>query len=251
MANSPLDLYAVEEFDVVGQPVTGLTLRLQRGARLAGRVVFDARTQQVPAVLTDIRLSLTPPTESRGMTVSGTSIGGTCSASTTLRADGTFEFAGVGPGSYKLASTIPAASGVWWLRSAIVGGRDVLDTTLDVSIGLNVANAVLTLTDKHSELSGTLQTATGQPAPDYFVIVMPADTALRVAGSRRVKSTRPATDGQFKFADLPAGDYLLVALTDVAPDEWQQPEFLTSIASAGVRVSLGDGEKKVQDLRIR
>ena len=54
----------------------------------------------------------------------------------------------------------------------------------------------------------------------------------------------------FSFADLPAGEYLLVALTDVEPDEWQKPAFLTAIAPAGLRVTLGHGEQKRQDLRI-
>ena len=48
-----------------------------------------------------------------------------------------------------------------------------------------------------------------------------------------------------------AGDYLLVALTDVEPNEWQKPEFLAEIAPGGVKVTIGEGEKKVQDLRIR
>jgi hypothetical protein len=132
----------------------------------------------------------------------------------------------------------------------VVGGRDVLDTALDVTLGTDFDGAVLTLTDRRSELSGMLATAAGLPAPEYFVIVMPADPALRLPGSRRIKSTRPATDGAFVFADLPAGDYLLVALTDVAPNEWQTPEFLAMVAPGGVPVRLADGEKKVQNLRL-
>jgi hypothetical protein len=61
---------------------------------------------------------------------------------------------------------------------------------------------------------------------------------------------RPSTEGRFSFADLPAGDYLLVALTDADPGEWQTPEFLGTIAGAGVRISLAQGERKIQDLRI-
>ena len=62
--------------------------------------------------------------------------------------------------------------------------------------------------------------------------------------------TRPASDGSFSVLNLPAGDYLLVALTDVAPNEWQKPEFLATIAPAGVKVTLSDGELKQQTLRI-
>lgn len=52
------------------------------------------------------------------------------------------------------------------------------------------------------------------------------------------------------FADRPAGDYLLVALTDVEPNEWQTPEFLARVAPGGVPVRIPEGEKKVQNLRL-
>jgi hypothetical protein len=138
----------------------------------------------------------------------------------------------------------------WWLRSALVSGRDALDSSLEVLLGTDVPNAVLTLSDRHSELSGTLQTAGGLPAIAYYMVVFPADPNLRRAHSRRVVSTRPGTDGHFTFEDLPAGAYLLVALTDVEPNEWEQPEFLGQIAPAGIKVVLGQGEKKVQNLMI-
>jgi hypothetical protein len=34
------------------------------------------------------------------------------------------------------------------------------------------------------------------------------------------------------------------------PNEWNDPKFLERVAPGGVRVALGEGEKKVQDLRI-
>jgi hypothetical protein len=251
-STSPDTLYAIEEVEVAGFPLSGVTLRLQRGARLAGRVVFDASTQTQPADLTTLRVTL-QPVSSSSSTVAGTTIGTmyTSIQNATVRADGTFDIAGLAPGSYRAQVTVPPAPGEsWWLRSAVVGGRDVLDTALDVTLGSDFSGAVLTMTDRGSELSGTLTTAAGLPAPDYFVIIMPADPALRTAGSRRVKSTRPATDGAFVFADLPAGDYLLVALTDVEPNEWQTPEFLATVAPGGAPVRIAEGEKKVQNLRL-
>jgi hypothetical protein len=239
-------MYGVEEFDVNGQPIKGLTIRLQRGSKLTGRLRFDAAALAPPADLTSTRVSLVIPPV-MGYTPAGIA----SSQSLVLGADGKFEFVGIAPGHYILQVALPAsvASG-WWLRSALVGDRDVLDSGLDVVLGTDISDAVLTMTDRHTELSGTLQTAAGLPATEYFVIVMPADPALRMKGSRRIKTTRPASDGRFSITDLPAGDYLLVALTDVEPNEWQQPEFLASIAGAGVRISIGEGEKKTQNLKI-
>ena len=53
------------------------------------------------------------------------------------------------------------------------------------------------------------------------------------------------------FADLPAGRYLLAALTHLDPDDWQRAEFLSEIAPAAVGVTLADGVKTRQDLRIK
>ena len=50
--------------------------------------------------------------------------------------------------------------------------------------------------------------------------------------------------------DLPAGDYYLAALTDADLDDWQSPAFLAQAIAAGVKVTLGDGETKTQDVKI-
>lgn len=91
----------------------------------------------------------------------------------------------------------------------------------------------------------------GQPASDYDVIVFSADRSHWRPGSRRSLSTRPATDGRFVFQDLPAGDYFIAALTDLDPAEWQDSAFLEQVVPAAVKVGVAEGEKKVQDLRIR
>jgi tellurite resistance protein len=81
------------------------------------------------------------------------------------------------------------------------------------------------------------------------VVVFPADRALW-SSARRVQSTRPATDGRFSFRDLPAGTYLIAALTDVEPGEWTTAAFLEALMPAAVPVALADGETKRQDLRV-
>jgi hypothetical protein len=68
--------------------------------------------------------------------------------------------------------------------------------------------------------------------------------------SRRLRSVRPSTDGQFRLDGLPAGEYYLAALTDADSDDWQSPAFLAQATVAAIKVTLGDGERKTQDLRI-
>jgi len=71
-----------------------------------------------------------------------------------------------------------------------------------------------------------------------------------VPRSRRVKTTRPGSDGTFSFADLPDGNYLLGALTDITEAERNDPAFLASLAPATVKVTVTLGRVTVQDLRI-
>jgi hypothetical protein len=61
---------------------------------------------------------------------------------------------------------------------------------------------------------------------------------------------RPGTDGTFTTTDLPAGEYYMAALTDVERDDLADPAFLEALVAASVRVTLAEGENKVQDLRI-
>jgi hypothetical protein len=69
--------------------------------------------------------------------------------------------------------------------------------------------------------------------------------------SRRILFARPATDGRFVFVDPPAGEYLIAALGDLDPLDLQDVAFLEQIAPSAVKIAVKEGERKVQDLRIR
>jgi hypothetical protein len=58
------------------------------------------------------------------------------------------------------------------------------------------------------------------------------------------------SDGRFTITGLPAGEYYIAALTDLNASEMYEPSFLASIVPAAITVTLGDGEKKVQDLKL-
>lgn len=170
-----------------------------------------------------------------------------------VAADGTFTIRGILPGTYTLTATMPApdATSEWWVKSAVIGDRDALDAGVAFGIdSQDVAGTVVTFSDRRTELSGTLQTASGHPASEYYVVVFASDRAYWGPNSRRVKSTRPSNDGSWSVRDLPAGDYLIAALTDVEPGEWQRPEFLAELVAAGLRIRLNDGTRVRQDLRI-
>ena len=246
-------LYGVADVEVRGQDVKGVFIPMQLGGFLSGKLVFDAAQNARPDDVTQFRVGV-QQVAGGGLSQSGsTRIGGAINSipPVNVTSDGTFLITGIGPSAYFVTVQIPAGlSGVWKLRSAVVEGRELLDSHLE-GPSVALANVVVTLSDKRTEIAGTLQSASGQPAADYYVVAFSADRANWRHGSRRSVSARPATNGRFVIADLPAGEYYLAALTDLDPLEWQTAEFLEQVAGAGVKVPIGEGEKKVQDLRVK
>jgi hypothetical protein len=218
-------------------------------------MVFDATTQAAPADLSKVLVRVGPPAWGSDYVIysGGTIIGNAFAGAQPVSAqkDGTFVVHGLAPGQYTFYPILAAdVAKAFWLRSAVVDGTDVLDSVLEARGGVDLTDVVLTFSDRHTELTGRLTTQAGEPAPEYYVVVLPADKTLWRANARRVKTTRPSTDGTFTIRDLPAGDYLIAALTDVAPNEWNDVRFLAQVAPLGVPFTLGEGEKKRQDLRI-
>jgi hypothetical protein len=161
-------------------------------------------------------------------------------------ADGRVVIRGVVPGAYRIA--VSGLAPPWMPRSAMAGGRDVLDAPLAVA-GTDVS-VVIELTPRSGRIAGTFTDASGRPASDYLVVVFPADRRQWHTGSRRIRAVRPATDGRYVADGLPAGDYRLAAVPDAEPDEWHDPAFLESLLPAAIPVAIGDGESRAQDFRI-
>ncbi len=248
-ASSP-PLIATDTLNLSGDQHVALTLAPMPALR--GRVAFDRTTLALPEDLTRIRLQLAPPTAPA--LAANLSVGRGSAVSpgfAFVKADGTFEFAPMTPGTYRLSVMVPGATpgAGWWPRSAMTGGKDVLDTL--VELRTSMSDTVLTLSDRHTELSGSIAAPSGQPVSDLFVIVFPVERALWTRNGRRLQLARPGTDGRFLFHDLPPGQYFLAALADVDQDEWQDAAFLSQVTAAGaVKLDLAEGQKRVQDLRI-
>ena len=82
----------------------------------------------------------------------------------------------------------------------------------------------------------------------FPIVLFPADRALWVSGSRRIVSAKPASDGRYKVAGLPAGEYYLCALTELDPNDLYDPAYLDQIVAGAFKLTLTEGEKKTQDL---
>jgi hypothetical protein len=235
-------LWATTDVTVDGRNVSNIVLTLQPGMSVSGRIAFEGTTQPPPADLTRLRIQFQP------VVMPGTSGEISNSAAGRVDAEGRFTISSVVPGRYRL--TASGAGSGWFLGSATVEGQDSLDFPVEVKPSQNINGAVVTFVDRQSELTGTIVNERAQPVPDYTLIVYPADQRFWTPQSRRIQSTRPATDGRYSFRNLPAGDYRLVPVYDPDPGSWFDPAFLQQLETASVRVSIADGEKKEQHLRV-
>jgi hypothetical protein len=245
-------LWASVPITVAGGDLDGVVLDLRPAPTVAGRVRYDAARLARPTDLGLVRLLFTE--SAVGSLQLGFFLGGARTAARVtveVQRDGTFQTRGLLPGPFLITATTPGGSGPsgWWLRSVMSDGRDLLDHPFVVGDS-DLTDLVVTFSDRHTEITGTLDAAPGVPAPDHFIVALPEDRALWWSGSRRFQSTRPGTDGRYRFVDLPPGDYLLAALTDLDEDTWRTREVLEQLAPAGVPLTLGEGERKVQDLRV-
>jgi hypothetical protein len=255
-------LWGYADITVNGQDLENVNVSLQQGMTISGRIAFDSTTNPPPADLSNVRVNLSP----RG-TQQPFELGGVPPAQ--VDATGRFTIRGVVPGRYTLNANIPGGGGgrggggrgsaaattqtasvQWVMKSAMANGRDALDFGLVVEPNQDVAGATILFTDRTQELTGTIQDTLGKPTAEYTIILFAADKTFWTAQSRRIQMARPATDGRFTFRGLPAGEYRLTAVTDVEQGEWFDPAFLEQLISASIPVTLREGERKTQDMKV-
>lgn len=240
---TPQVLWASRDIAVDGERVSGVSLTLQTGLTVSGELRFESAALKPPADLRSVRVTLQP--------VQPQDTAAIAPAAVTADATGRFRLSGVTPGRYRLTASFPGAGrpGGWMLKSAIASGQDSLDAPFTLQPNQHVLDAAITFTDRLAQISGTLRDAGGGAAPDYTIVVFPADQAQWSPQSRRLQGVRPAADGAYLIRNLPAGTYLLAAVDDVEPGEWFDPAFLQRLAPSAIRFTIADGEQKTQDLR--
>jgi len=132
----------------------------------------------------------------------------------------------------------------------MLNGRDVADAPLEVKPNEDVPGLVVMLTDRPTELSGTVVDRAGRPAPGFPIVVFSTDRAYWTIGSRRIQQARPSSDGKYTLTGLPAGEYYVCAVTDLDQAQLYDPVFLEALAAGSFKITLTDGERKTQDLKL-
>jgi protocatechuate 3,4-dioxygenase beta subunit len=167
--------------------------------------------------------------------------------------DGTFEIS-LQPGHVLLrgAMTGPPpgdAAAPWRLNRVVQNDLDISDTGLDVPANATIENVVVEMTNRSNPVSGRVTDAEGKTVRDCFVIVFAQDPARWTVQTRHLSVSRPAADDLF-HARLLAGDYYVVAMSDVEANAWTDPDFLSAARERATKFSIADGETKTIDLAL-
>ena len=237
--NTPTQ-WAAADVNVSGQDLE-VPLTLQPGVAINGRVVFEG-SQPTPADLQTLSFALVPPGSGGAAQTSG---GGR------VDAERRFTFAGVTPDTYQFVTTwnAPGAHDKWLIKSSTANGREAFEAPLRVNANETV-DWTVTYTDKPTSLTGVFQDRDGRAATDYYILVFSSDRRYWTPGSRRVRMTRPGTDGAYSVKGLPPGEYYLAAPADLETGEWNDPTLLEEVVRSSARVTLRDGETTTRDFRI-
>lgn len=221
--------------------VTGVSLMLRTGARLRGRFVFEgALAQPRPENLQRLTVTLSSTT---GRAASG-------SVPSQVTGDGQFTTLGYPPGRYIVSSGSPG--GGWALKTISIGGRVLEDEVIEID-GSDVSALTITYTDRATEITGTVRAAAGDDDLDPTVMIFPANYQAwieRGMVGRRQRNTSVGGNGTFRFANMPAGDYLIVAVSSDLASEARDAAMIQRLAAVASRMTLGDGEKKALDLAV-
>jgi len=164
-----------------------------------------------------------------------------------VNADWTFEMSGLSEARFISGSV--SQNPDWVIKAVFHEGIDVTDTPIEFTPGQTMEGFNVVLTRKLTELSGQISGDRNRPDTDATVIVFSEDANRWNIGSRYVRTARPNQDGRYTLRGMPPHDYLVVAVKDMEPGQFQDPEFLESIKAQAVRISLNEGETKVQDVK--
>jgi hypothetical protein len=162
--------------------------------------------------------------------------------------DWTFEMTGLSDARLLQGGVSEAPD--WSIKSVLHNGVEVIDTPINFVPGQTVDGFEIVLSRKRSELSGQISGERGAPETDATVIVFADDPRRWGFATRYVRTVRPNQDGRYTLRGMPPHDYLVVAVKDLEPGQAQDPEFLDSVRPQAQRVSLGENETRVQDLKI-
>jgi protocatechuate 3,4-dioxygenase beta subunit len=233
-------LSATGRVSVGNRDLAGLTLVLAVGPRVSGTAEFSGTaTQPTPEQL-----------QRASVTLQSVASGQMATALTRFDSEGRFTTMGYPPGRYVVTASSPAPG--WSMQSAMLGGRDISVEPITLE-DRDISGVVVTFSDQRTEISGAVIPTTGSDT-DATVVVFPSDVATWARNGmnpRQVRAVRTNSVGRYLAAGLPAGSYLVTALSSDVEVEMGHAAFFEALVPLSTLVVVSHGERRTMDVRAR
>jgi hypothetical protein len=222
---------------VGGQDLTDLRLATSKGLTLSGHVTFEGGTPDATATK-QLQVMCSPVDFQMRMN----------GRPGHVAEDGTFEVKGIYAPCTVGAFGLPPG---WTLKSVQLNGVDITERPFEPA-GKPVAGFEVTITNRLTTLTGSVQGAQDQASKEYTVIVFPEDSEKWQGPSlnRYTRRARPDQTGTFKVTGLPPARYFVVAFDHVDDDQDLDAEFLARIRSQATRTELSEGGTQTVSLKL-
>ena len=223
------------QVDVVNSDVEGVSLLLENGFNVNGKLTSEGRSPNDGA-LSGIRIQLQSEPNLPPLAIPAVN----------AEADGTFSITGVSPGNYRIS--IGAVPRNMYVKSALLGGVDILNTGGVVLEGEPRGALDIILGNSPGSLDSAVVDNRQMPVAGATVVLVP-DSARR----KRYDLFRQATSdssGRIHLDNVVPGDYKVFAWEVVESNAWTDPDFLRSYESNGVAVRVTEGGRGAADVQV-
>lgn len=233
-------VFGVEQVSVTDRDPRPITIRASAGAVLEGLIVVDGQPQ---SRATTVSLVAIPFDVDRAPEIGQGTLA--------VYGDGRFYLTGLYGRARLVLST---ASQGWYFKSVRIGGVDATHRGFDFGVAQETfRDALIQISHATGIISGRVVSASGGMAGGSAVLVFSTDREKWFAASSYLKRAQLSPDGSFRVDGLPPGDYYVAAVNleeSVDSGTWQEVDALNALTSSALRVTLGDGESYVTELRL-
>jgi hypothetical protein len=223
------------EVDLAAVDATGVSLAMSKAVTVRGRLLFEGAAPSA-AQVSRLVVRATPLVSLFFD-----------HPSAPVRDDATFELSDIFP--VPLALLVQGLPSGWAVKGVRFDGRDITYTPANVAAGRGPIE--VTITNRLARPVVRVTDAEGRTVPDARVLAVPAATAKTRHARFGSIDGRPDAEGAVKLGPLPAGDYLLVALTldDLNLVFFDRSRF-ASLAGIGTMVTLKEDDSPRIDLPL-
>jgi len=260
---SDRSLFALFRVTVRERDVDGIELVLRPGATIAGRIIVErgagvrptgagrpepaegrdpgsgndgARGESLIGALAGLRV--------RAPFSDGASFGDAQTGEP--RRDGGFTVQGVMAGAHLLM--VDGLPPPWSVKNVTYRGQDITDIGLQADSGQQLGGVSITVTDRATEVSGTVRAGDQQAAAGARVLFVPVPAGLWPVASRRYARAITDPSGHYSVRGLPTGDYRVMAALEIGDRDVYRREILRAVRDQGVAITLKIDQARVVDL---